>query len=52
VFGQGKRLCIIFLLLILFINHGCSFFLLFALVQFDYLNPPMGMDKYSANGHA
>jgi hypothetical protein len=40
---------IIFLLLILLINHGCSFFLLFALAQFDYLIPPMGMDKCSAN---
>jgi hypothetical protein len=43
VFGRGKRLSIIFLLLILLINHGCSFFLLFALAQFDYLVPPMGM---------
>jgi hypothetical protein len=50
VFGRGKRLSIIFLLLILLINHGCSFFLLFALAQFDYLIPPMGMDKCSANG--
>jgi hypothetical protein len=26
------------------------FFLLFALAQFDYLIPPMGMDKCNVNG--
>ena len=41
---------IIFLLLILLINHDCSFFLLFSLAQFDYLIPPTGMHKCSVNG--